>query len=422
MLRPSRRQFAAWSLAAAAAPRRAAAQSTSERLFLFVFCDGGWDPTVALAPLFDASGVDMEPDAAPGEAGGIAFVDHEQRPAVRSFFEQHGHRTCVIHGLEMRSIAHRRCSQLLMSGQAAAADDWGTLLAAGSSQELLLPHLVLSGPSFTRDHTHLVVRAGSDEQLARLLDGTVLTAQSISPPGDVVEAAIDRYLDDRLSVWTASAGRGGEARVASLHARAHDQLVQLRELSGELELRRGLAAMPEPCEGPIWSQIDAALTAFSMGICRSAMVADTGWCAQGWDTHSEAERQGWNFELLFQTLSDLVAALDERTDPAGAPLAERVTVVVCSEMGRFPRLNDGGGKHHWTYTSAMLVGAGVRGGQVIGGYDDGLRGRPVSPQSGEVTDGGTALVGGHLGATILALGDVDPAGHTTASPISAALL
>jgi len=81
---------------------------------------------------------------------------------------------------------------------------------------------------------------------------------------------------------------------------------------------------------------------------------------------------------------------------------------VLSEMGRHPQINDSGGRDHWTYTSAMLLGAGVRGGQVIGELDEDFQGRPVDLVTGEARDDGTGLVPGHLGATLLALGGVDP--------------
>ena len=62
-------------------------------------------------------------------------------------------------------------------------------------------------------------------------------------------------------------------------------------------------------------------------------------------------------------------------------------------------------------------GAGVAGGRVVGAYDDTLLGRRVDLASGEVTDSGTLLGSEHIGATILALADVD----SEFSPISAVL-
>jgi len=105
----------------------------------------------------------------------------------------------------------------------------------------------------------------------------------------------------------------------------------------------------------------------------------------------------------------------------GRPLSENTTVVVLSEMGRTPKLNSTGGKDHWTFTSAMLIGSGIRGGQAVGGYDDTLMGLPTDLGSGETTESGTPLTAAHLGATLMALADIDPAEFTDATPVTALL-
>ena len=113
------------------------------------------------------------------------------------------------------------------------------------------------------------------------------------------------------------------------------------------------------------------------------------------------------------------AVLQGRTASDGSPLADQVTIVVLSEMGRHPRYNVWGGKDHWTFTSAMLIGAGVRGGQVVGAMDDDFRGLPIELDTGEVREDGTRLLPEHLGATLMALADVDPGDHGEALPIGA---
>jgi hypothetical protein len=126
-----------------------------------------------------------------------------------------------------------------------------------------------------------------------------------------------------------------------------------------------------------------------------------------WDQHSDIGHQSTSFEELFQHLDLLTTELATRTGRAG-PLLDEVTVLVCSEMGRHPALNLQGGKDHWTYTSCLLFGAGVRGDVHVGGYDEGGFGRTVDLASGG--DGGVSVLPGNLGATLLALGDVDPGG------------
>ena len=125
---------------------------------------------------------------------------------------------------------------------------------------------------------------------------------------------------------------------------------------------------------------------------------------------------------LFAYLHRAMDDLHGRTSLSGGPLADEVVFVVFSEMARDPRLNGWQGRDHWTFTSVMLMGAGIQGGRVLGGLDTVGRGRPIDLVSGEISDGGTALLPEHLGATLLALGDVDPGEYISdPQPISAVL-
>ena len=53
---------------------------------------------------------------------------------------------------------------------------------------------------------------------------------------------------------------------------------------------------------------------------------------------------------------------------------EKTLVVVLSEFGRTPRINDGGGRDHWARAfSCMMAGGGIKGGSIVGATDpDGM--------------------------------------------------
>jgi hypothetical protein len=117
-----------------------------------------------------------------------------------------------------------------------------------------------------------------------------------------------------------------------------------------------------------------------------------------WDTH------GNNFNQLKDRLMPPAdqgfAALLEDLDVRG--LLEETLVVWVGEFGRTPRINRANsGREHWPHCySAVLAGAGVRGGAVIGASDRWAAypaSDPVSPED--------------LGATILHALGVDPATH-----------
>ncbi|MBM3994708.1 MAG: DUF1501 domain-containing protein [Planctomycetes bacterium] len=113
-----------------------------------------------------------------------------------------------------------------------------------------------------------------------------------------------------------------------------------------------------------------------------------------WSDHVEAEEDagdgGWdnhyrNFQLmqdrqapwLDQTLPALLSDLQDRG------LLRSTLVVAIGEFGRTPRINDKAGRDHWEHCySALVIGGGVRGGQVIGESDaraERPRIRPVTP-------------------------------------------
>jgi len=96
----------------------------------------------------------------------------------------------------------------------------------------------------------------------------------------------------------------------------------------------------------------------------------------GFDTHTN------NFPAMRahgEVMDPALASLIE--DLAASGRLEKTLVIMLSEFGRTPRINDDAGRdHHPTVFSCLVAGGGVRGGQVIGSSDeDGVRpkDRPV---------------------------------------------
>ncbi len=401
--------------AAAARAGASRAAASPERRFLFVFCRGGWDTTTVFTPAFDSKNVDMEPDASLGQAHGLSFVDHPARPSVRAFFDAWGDRACILNGMEVRSVTHERCQRILMTGDAASGrDDWPAVIAAHSRQDLLLPHLVMHGTAYTSRYSSKVVRVGSNGQLPDLLDGRALEASGI-----VLGPAFAPDLDQLAEAHLQARLSTGAEPLHAAYAEALDTLSLLQ--GGGLEV--SLDPVDAGCMRNLAADCASVLDCFELGLSRCGLVQYDGWCSQGFDTHAGNQQQSVHQEWLFMWLDEVFADLAARPSSTGGRLEDEVTVVVLSEMGRSPQLNGGGGRDHWTYTSAMLLGAGIRGGQVIGGLDEAFRGRPVDLGSGETVASGTSLVPGHLGATLLALADVDPGGFVAAGvePIAAML-
>lgn len=416
----SRRALFALGAGGLLLPRRAARAAGPERRFLFILANGGWDPTYVFTPTDTLSGVDGDPEGVSAEVNGIRFVDAESRPAVRSFFESWGDRVAVINGLEVRSVTHERCKRILLTGGSAdGGDDWPTQLAARSLQDPLLPHLVVYGPAYSARYTDRVVRVGDAGQLGSLLDGSALSQSGvdISRFDADLDALVDQKVASRAGRWAGGATRGQRRAVGEGYLEA---LATLDKLKAE---SLSLASTYDGCMRNIAADAAVAFTCFEKGLSRCAMLRDDGWCSVTWDSHTDNQNQATHFQYLFAYLDTLMADLATRTSVTGGPLSEEVTVVVLSEMGRQPVLNSTLGKDHWTYTSLMLMGAGVRGGQVIGEMDQDYTGRPVDLATGEATDSGTSLLPNHLGATLLAMADIDPGEviEEEAEPITAVM-
>jgi uncharacterized protein (DUF1501 family) len=370
--------------------------------------------------MFDVGSIAMPADAVAAEAGGIAFVDAASRPSVRDFFEAHGTDCCLLHGFEVRSVTHERCRQLILTGHGdAAADDWPSILAGNSNTARVLPHLVISGPAYTARYGSQVVRIGDRAQLPELLDGSALLSsdQGLAPLPTTASQAADAFLAQRIAAL-APEGSAQDARWAAAHAEVLSQKTRLADHLETLQFE----VLMSGCERDLATDFGTAFDAMELGLTRTAMVQYNGWCSEGWDTHQGIELQDLNFEGLFAYLLAMKADLATRIATSGLALADELTIVVFSEMGRHPQLNTWGGKDHWTFTSALLMGSGIAGGQVVGGYDAEFLGHPIDLGSGEPTTAGTALTSGHLGATLLALGGVDPEEALPGVPVIDAVL
>jgi len=405
------------ALAHALGSRTARATGADARRFLFVFANGGWDPTFLFTPDLDDPGVWTDPDGQVEEAGGHRFVTSSQRPAVRAFFEKWGPQVALLNGIEVRSVTHEACRRIALTGGTdPLADDWPALIAANRGDDIL-PDLVLSGPAFTARHTGVVTRAGPDGQLSRLLQGTAvqdgdLQAATLSPQAT---AAVEAFLGQETERLQARHAHGQATTWLDDHAATLQNLDRVRVLGQDLVLGGRADGWAD-----VRDRVQPAVDAFAQGLSRAAVVEHLGEWDVGWDTHSGIRRQSDHFQTLFHDLDGIMEDLARTPGPAGGTLLDEVTVVVMSEMGRAPGLNAVGGKDHWTFTSAMLMGAGVRGGAVAGGYGAGLVGAPTDLVTGRVDAAGTRLTSAHLGATLIALAGLDPSRLVPgAAPVSA---
>jgi uncharacterized protein (DUF1501 family) len=113
-----------------------------------------------------------------------------------------------------------------------------------------------------------------------------------------------------------------------------------------------------------------------------------------WDTHRKNTMS--LRDLLVPSLDQGVAALLADLKERG--LLDSTLVVVTTEFGRTPRINQMAGRDHWPQAfSIVMAGAGIHGGQVIGATDSQaayVTDRPVTPPD--------------MAATVLKILGIDP--------------
>lgn len=380
------------------------------RRLLLVFVSGGWDTTYAIDPKPGLAGVDS-PAGAVQSFGDLDILTDASRPAVGAFFDAWGDQCAVVRGISVGSIAHPDCAHRILTGVTdGAAPDIAAIAAAQHAPGLAAPYLILGRTAYSGPFGSLAARTGSANQIVTLLDPKLQLPAQGGPllplaPSDVEEALIRAHVE--ASAERELAASAGNQRVQEFLGALPrgDQLRELGEVT-ELELTRSFA-----------TQLGLVTEALARGVCHSAQVESD----DGWDTHTGNAAQGAKHQALFAGLHALMQSLASAPGSAsGSKLLDETVVVVASEFGRTPRLNASQGKDHWPVTSALVLGAGVAGGRVIGGTDEKMEALAVDLATGQPDAKGKPIHYADFAAGLLQHAGVDPGGWIlTGEPLRA---
>lgn len=397
----SRRTFGLGALGTAlAAFTTGATPAQQQRRFVFIHARGGWDPLCVFAPKFGASAIDMEPEAAPVTVGNFQLVDHPARPSTVPFFQAYGDQILLVNGINTRSVNHETCLTVVLTGQTSdSGTGWPTALAVADTSKYYMPHLVFGGTAFPGDQTVYVSRAEGFVQQA--INGEVLAFadQPSTIPGKGARGRLDTFLEQRANELSQKHGLGMTDDQKIAFERGHD-LVAAEVINF-------------PPGDAMQARMASAVQALADDVTRCASIAS----GFAWDTHPDNSLQSGLFEGLFGDLDGLLKLLASTPAPEGGMLSESTTVVVMSEMARTPAFNATNGRDHWPFTSAMIIGPGVTGGRTIGGYTDLYAGIGVDPKSGDQDPSRTGIDAKTFGATLLALGGVDPGSYASGGEV-----
>ncbi|HEY0476776.1 MAG TPA: DUF1501 domain-containing protein [Kofleriaceae bacterium] len=384
------------ALATAPAPR-------PPRRLLIVFAAGGWDTAYALDPK-EPPLVDVPAGAVQQFAGLDVFTD-ASRPNVTAFFERHAASTAIVRGITTDGIFHNECQRRIVTGKRDDAQpDLGAMIAHDLGNDLPIPYLVLGDVAFTGPYTVSAARVGTTNQIVDLLGDP-----AADPLATTEDALLRRYADASADRARATRGATGyNRRRVDDFAAAIARGERLKQLRGRLGVRGEVQSLD--------SQIALALDALEQDISHTVMLTTR----LPWDTHADNYLQADNHEALFGSLAGLIDQLATRPGrAAGSKLIDDTAVVVLSEMSRTPLAGGDAphqGKGHWPVTSALVIGGGVRGGQVFGATTPGAGGVLVDLATGRPSETGLQPMYSHFIAGLLALCGADPGVHLPMIP------
>lgn len=392
----------------------ASAASGAPEYLVVVIAEGGWDVTFVFddklasntiqGPEMDEDPNDPEDREESVTYGGLHLVGNPtKRPVTDAFFSTWHSRCCVMNGLWMGSIAHDPCRFRILTGtQDGRRPDLATMVGYRRGGTLPLGTVDLSGWSLHGSLAASAGRVGAKSQILPLVDPMVRFdaapeiggAYPLYAPDLTGRAAIDAFLAQRAAAQRDRFGGG------AVNDRRLDDLAISVERSARFrsEGRDILSALTLGTQAGMITQAEIAASLLKNGLCRTVTLDSR----RDWDTHDANVAQHENFEALFYGLDVLLSSLEANG------ILDRTTVAVVSEMTRTPALNADAGKDHWGHTSALLIGAGVRGDTMMGGTDDSLESMPVDYATGEVDPSGRPAKYENLTAGLLELFDVDP--------------
>ena len=375
-----------------------AQQASPDRFWISVNAGGGWDPTYFIDPKGNRARLDGRGPVnnysvnAIREEGNIRFPgsypegidppDANSPGHFANFFPRHASRLLIINGIDTQTNNHDSGSRYVWSGKIESGyPSFAALAAATTAPAQPLAYISNGG----YDHTESLVAP------ARIGGGEVfqqLAFPNASRPGEDAENRREYFAPSIYAeIEQARLARMQRLRTQTtlpLKRRQIDELIMSRV--GDNNLNRLVSLLPDRVSNGLEGQAEVAVAAFASGVAVSANMH-----IGGFDTHGNHDQNH------SRRLTELLAGLDHLwTQIELNGLQDRVTVVVGSDFGRTPFYNEDQGKDHWNVTSLMMMGAGVRGGRVIGATDDHVEALSINPDTFQLDPNGIILTPEHI--------------------------
>lgn len=368
-----------------------------QRRLVWINMNGGWDILEVTDPKRSStSGIDMAYDfGAAHRLAGSSSEDRIGRWLGR--MAAHGSDMVVVRGMNMGTTSHMAGSVYMDTG---VLSNTGTVNAASipaivaSESQATIPIIQLNGGSDPRTDRGLlspvsVVRAQNLDLYRSMYPETNAELEQKLLILDHLQASVDRV----------QARTGSSDRLLAVKTAQEKIRVQFTDQVGsKLALTDAdRAAFNVGAPGNMNGGARDAF-ALSLKLLKNNLVSCLNLGVGGFDTHANQDRQMQpimdNFDYLLATF---VAQLKE------ANQLDNTLIVVYSDFGRTPKINNSQGRDHWPVGGALMIGGGIAGGRFVGVTDDDLRGLNINATTGAADAAGLNLNPTHLGGSILNL-------------------
>ena len=360
----------------------------TDHYYIFVYFAGGWDILLSLDPRdprdFHSGNLSdtlIQPAYELLDDEGH-WTDIIQTPSGITFgpyigdIVNHADKVAVVRGMSMETLTHEAGRRRFITGKVptgllARGSSGATWLASHLGGEELVPQISVNVESYNVDQPAFAsaLKVSNVPDLVRALE----PAQSAL--AELEERQIDELLrqaalcpnPQKSALWQASEqARIGVRAMIEADLASHFDF-QANSLQMEaLRDHYGIAATGSSALTTPEAQAAMATTVLKQGISRVVSVrANT----QSLDTHYDQwttdqgpiQERGWN--AIARMIEDLETTQYKNT---GDSWLDHTTIVAFSEFSRTARVNANTGRDHSLTNACLLVGGGVRGGQVIG--------------------------------------------------------
>lgn len=372
-----------------------------KRKLVWINMRGGWDILEVLDPkVSSTSGIDMIYDY--DQANPLTTASDSARLGRwLPNMAQIGNDLLIVRGLAMGTTSHMAGSIYM---------DTGILSNTGRVNSASIPAIIASESESTIPIIQL--DGGADPMIDRGLlkpvsvvrAGNLSLYRSMYPEGDVETQRRLELLDylqssvTRLREKVSSNGIENDRldslanAEAKIRAQFEGNVGQRLELSDE-EVSQYSTGAPNSVRTSMIQTFALAQKLLVGGVCDCVNLG-----IGGFDTHSN---QSARLEGTLTGVDFLISKLVEGLKSSGQ--LDSTLIVLYSDFGRTPKINNSNGRDHWPVGGAILIGGGIDGGRAVGGTDDDLRAESVNIDTGLVDPNGIQINPTHLGGAVLEL-------------------